>query len=120
MHDVLIIGGGPAGVAAGVYAARKKMKTIFVSDSVGGQSAVSAEIENWIGTVALKGYEFGQSLERHLRAQEDIDIHTGEKIVEVPIQDSRTKHLIHLLAVQMKKFCSKYPKLLDEMDVRLT
>lgn len=83
MHDVLIIGGGPAGVAAGVYAARKKMKTIFVSDSVGGQSAVSAEIENWIGTVALKGYEFGQSLERHLRAQEDIDIHTGEKIVEV-------------------------------------
>jgi hypothetical protein len=34
-----------------------------------------------------------------------------EKTVEVPVQDSRTKHLIHLLAVQMKKIVSKYPKL---------
>ena len=44
----------------------------------------------------------------------------SERTVEVPVQDSRTKHLIHLLAVQMKKFCSKYPKLMDEMDVRLS
>ena len=44
----------------------------------------------------------------------------SERTVEVPVQDARTKHLIHLLAVQMKKFCGKYPKLLDEMDVRLT
>jgi len=83
MHDVLIIGGGPAGVAAGVYAARKKMKVAFISDTVGGQSSVSAEIENWIGTVSIKGYEFGQSLDQHLRAQEDIDIQTGERIVEI-------------------------------------
>lgn len=44
----------------------------------------------------------------------------SERTVEVPVQDARTKHLIHLLAVQMKKFCAKYPKLMDEMDVRLT
>ena len=44
----------------------------------------------------------------------------SERTVEVPVQDARTKHLIHLLAVQMKKFTSKYPKLLDEMDLRLT
>lgn len=44
----------------------------------------------------------------------------SERTVEVPVQDARTKHLIHLFAVQMKKFCGKYPKLLDEMDVRLT
>ena len=37
----------------------------------------------------------------------------SERTVEVPVQDARTKHLIHLLAVQMKKFCGKYPKLLD-------
>jgi len=37
----------------------------------------------------------------------------SERTVEVPVQDARTKHLIHLLAVQMKKFTSKYPKLLD-------
>jgi len=43
-----------------------------------------------------------------------------EKIVEVPIQDARTKHLIHLLAIQMRKYFEKYPKLREECDVRLT
>lgn len=44
----------------------------------------------------------------------------SERTVEVPVQDARTKHLMHMLAVQMKKFTQKYPKLVDEMDVRLT
>ncbi len=42
-----------------------------------------------------------------------------EKVIEVPIQDARTKHLIHLLAVQMKKNFDKYPKLREECDTRL-
>ena len=44
----------------------------------------------------------------------------SERTVEVPVQDARTKHLIHMLAIQIKKFCAKYPKLQGEMDVRLT
>jgi hypothetical protein len=43
-----------------------------------------------------------------------------EKVVEVPVQDSRTKHLIHLLAVQLKKYVDRYPKLREECDGRLT
>ena len=46
-------------------------------------------------------------------------VESKEKIVEVPIQDARTKHLIHLLATQMKKNFDKYPKLRDECDTRL-
>lgn len=46
-------------------------------------------------------------------------IEIKEKVIEVPTQDSRTKHLIHLLATQMKKNFDKYPKLRDECDVRL-
>lgn len=46
-------------------------------------------------------------------------IETRDKVIEVPIQDSRTKHLIHLLAVQMKKNFDKYPKLRNECDARL-
>ena len=42
-----------------------------------------------------------------------------ERTVEVPVQDARTKHLIHLLSIQMKKFMEKYPKLRDEIDTRL-
>lgn len=46
-------------------------------------------------------------------------VETRDKVIEVPIQDARTKHLIHMLAVQMKKNFDKYPKLRDECDARL-
>ena len=42
-----------------------------------------------------------------------------DRVVEVPVQEARTKHLIHMLAVQMRKFFEKYPKLKDECDSRL-
>lgn len=76
MYDLAIIGGGPAGVAAGVYAARKRLKTLFVTESFGGQSTESVGIENWIGTINIPGLEFGKMLEAHLRAYADgiIDI----------------------------------------------
>jgi len=74
MYDVVIIGGGPAAVAAGVYAARKKLKSAVVADAFGGQSLVSSDIQNWIGTKSVSGLEFAKMLEDHLRAQEAIDI----------------------------------------------
>lgn len=60
MYDVVIIGGGPGGVAAGIYAARKKMKSVLITDSFGGQSLNSAGIENWIGTTNLSGYDLAK------------------------------------------------------------
>lgn len=74
MFDLIIVGGGPGGVAAGVYAARKKMKTLLITDSFGGQSLVSADVQNWIGTKSVSGFDLGKMLEEHLRAQEDIEI----------------------------------------------
>ncbi len=79
MYDVIVIGGGPGGIAAGIYASRKRMKTLFLTESFGGQSTVSAGIENWIGTISITGWEFAQSLEKHLRAQEGIEIVSGVK-----------------------------------------
>lgn len=69
-HELIIIGGGPAGIAGGVYAARKKLNTLLVTDSFGGQSNVSPSIENWIGTKSVSGTEFAQKLEDHLREYE--------------------------------------------------
>lgn len=83
MYDFLVIGGGPAGVAAGVYAARKKLKTILITEEWGGQSVVSAGIENWIGTKNVPGFDFANMLENHVRAQEDIDIVVPEKVTKV-------------------------------------
>jgi len=68
MYDLAIIGGGPAGVAAGVYAARKKLKTVVVTGEFIGQSHVSPDIQNWIGTVSISGNELSKKLEEHLVA----------------------------------------------------
>lgn len=86
-YDIIVIGGGPAGVSAGVYAARKRLKTLVIAETVGGSSAVSASIENWIGMETVPGWELAQSFERHLRAQDGITVVTGEraeKTEEVP------------------------------------
>src|SRR3989344_4631587 len=85
MYDLAILGGGPAGVAAGVYAARKHLKTLFITESWGGQSTESMGIENWIGTVKISGLEFAEILEKHLRAYaaDLVDIHAGEKVLKV-------------------------------------
>jgi alkyl hydroperoxide reductase subunit F len=79
MYDLAIIGGGPAGVAAGVYASRKRLKTVFITKDWDSQSTVSEGIENWIGTVKISGRDFAQSMEAHLRAYagDIVDIKTG-------------------------------------------
>lgn len=83
MEDLIIVGGGPAGVAAGIYAARKKMNTLLIADSFGGQSLVSADVQNWIGTKSVSGYDLGKMLEGHLRAQEGIKIVDGDLAISV-------------------------------------
>ena len=76
--DLLIIGGGPAGVAAGVYAARKQLKTVVVAEEFGGQSTVSEGIENWIGTVKIPGAELGKQLKAHLLTYKSDTVHIEE------------------------------------------
>ncbi len=83
MYDLIIVGGGPAGVAAGVYAARKKIKTLLITESFGGQSVVSADVQNWIGTKSISGLDLAKNMEEHLRAQEDIEIADGERVASV-------------------------------------
>lgn len=68
MYELAIIGGGPAGVAAGVYASRKQIKTVFITKNFESQSSVSDGIENWIGTISIPGMDLAKSLENHLRA----------------------------------------------------
>lgn len=67
MYDLIIIGGGPGGVAAGVYASRKQLKTLFITKEWGGQSTVSEDIQNWIGTKNISGSDLAKNLEEHLR-----------------------------------------------------
>jgi alkyl hydroperoxide reductase subunit F len=91
MYDLIIVGGGPAGVAAGVYAARKKIKTLLIAESFGGQSLVSADIQNWIGTKSISGLELAKNLEEHLRAQAGIEILDGDLVSAVQKLDKSFK-----------------------------
>jgi len=85
MNDLIIIGGGPAGVAAGIYAARKHLKTVLVAHDIGGQSIVSDGIENWIGTPKVSGADLAKSLRAHLDAVKGdiVELALGEKVVSL-------------------------------------
>ena len=82
MHDLIIIGGGPAGIAAGVYAARKRLTAVLIAEEIGGQSTVSEGIENWIGTVRISGDELKKSFKEHVHAYKDdvLEIHEGARV----------------------------------------
>lgn len=67
MYDLIIIGGGPAGTAAGVYASRKQLNTLFITKEWGGQSIVSPDIQNWVGSPSISGDQLAKDLETHLR-----------------------------------------------------
>lgn len=90
MYDVAIIGGGPAGVAAGVYASRKQLKTVFITKEWGGQSVVSSDIQNWIGTPSIPGTELAKNLRLHLEKYADnvVDIVTEACVQSIEKKDS--------------------------------
>lgn len=82
MYDLIIIGGGPAGIAAGIYAARQKLNTLLIAKGFGGQMARKAvDIENYPGFKKISGLELIQKFEKHLRKQKiDIERDSATKI----------------------------------------
>lgn len=79
MYELAIIGSGPAGCSAAVYAARKKLKTVLITSEWGGQSIVSETIYNWIGTPEISGHDLAESFRKHVEYYqgEDLTIKTG-------------------------------------------
>ena len=71
--DVLIVGGGPAGAAAAVYAARKGIRTGLLAERMGGQTMDTMSIENFISVLETDGPKFAAALEQHARRYE-VDI----------------------------------------------
>ena len=71
--EVLVIGGGPAGVAAAIYTARKGIRVGLIADRIGGQVLDTNAIENWIGTPYTEGPQLGAAFGEHL-GKYDIDV----------------------------------------------
>ena len=85
LYDLIIIGGGPAGAAAAVYAARKRLKTLFITPEWGGQSVVSEKIFNWIGTTSLSGNELAENFKKHVLVNvgESLEVKEGQKVIAI-------------------------------------
>lgn len=82
IYDLIIIGGGPAGCSAAVYAARKQLRTLLILSEWGGQSTVSDDVQNWIGTPHISGANLANSLKGHVMEYkgENLEIQENEVI----------------------------------------
>jgi len=77
-YDVLIVGGGPAGAAAAIYAARKGVRTAMVAERFGGQVMDTMGIENFISVPYTEGPKLTAGLEQHVK-EYGVDIITGQR-----------------------------------------
>ncbi len=82
MYDLVIVGGGPAGITSGIYAARKKIKTLIISKDFMGQAGKASIVENWPGIIKTSGPKLMESFEKHLNSY-NIEITKGETIVSI-------------------------------------
>lgn len=82
MYDLIIIGAGPAGITASVYAARKMMKLLVISKDIGGQAAWSGDIENYTGYQFISGPELAQKFEEHMRRY-NVALKENETVEEI-------------------------------------
>ncbi|MBE7719989.1 MAG: alkyl hydroperoxide reductase subunit F [Lacrimispora celerecrescens] len=76
--DILVIGGGPAGASAAIYAARKGIRTGVVAERFGGQVRETLGIENLISVAYAEGPEFAETLEQHVKNY-DVDIMNSQR-----------------------------------------
>ncbi|MCX6781871.1 MAG: FAD-dependent oxidoreductase [Candidatus Magasanikbacteria bacterium] len=82
MLDLLIIGGSAAGCSAGIYAARRNLNFKIVADNVGGEMALSGQVENWPGIKQIQGFELAQQFAEHVKSY-NVEIDEGWRVDSV-------------------------------------
>ncbi|MFQ5787865.1 MAG: glutaredoxin 3, partial [Thermodesulfobacteriota bacterium] len=102
MYDVAIIGGGPAGLTAAIYAVRKNLSTIIITSDIGGQLGTTYEVANYPGFQLITGPELVQRFSEHTD-QYGIERLVGEKVTGIEI-DGRAKRV---KTASGKDICSK-------------
>lgn len=91
-YDVTVIGGGPAGISAAIYSARKGLKVLLLADRIGGQVKDTMGIENMISLSKTTGPELVQSLEAHL-GEYPVEIRKNRKVLK--LETSGSEKIVH-------------------------
>lgn len=103
IYDLIIIGAGPAGITAGIYAGRQRIKTLLIAKSFGGQMAKKAtEVCNYPGFERISGLELIGKFVEHLKKQSDVEI----KLAGV-LKIKKEKEYFTVLTVEKEEFKSR-------------
>lgn len=102
IYDLIIIGGGPAGITAGIYAARKALKALLLTKDFVGQVGKTGEVDNWPGTPDVLGMNLIKQFEQHLK-KFDIETEDATEVIKV----DKTKDGFAIITKDNKKFSAK-------------
>jgi len=100
MYDIIIIGAGPAGLTAALYAGRKKLKTLVLTVDVGGQCNLTSQIENYPGLEPMPGFELTQTMEKQVNK-------AGVEIIDAKVTKVEKKDSHFLIKTKNKEYQSK-------------
>ena len=103
MWDVIIIGGGPAGLTSGVYCARKQLKTLVLATTIGGQVAESSVVENYLGYNHIDGVDLAEKFKNHLT---EYTVKLEEGVFVEKVEKKKGKFLVHVKGLA-KSYSSK-------------
>jgi len=102
-YDLIIIGGGPAGLSAGLYAARRNLKVLVLSETLGGQMALAPSVENYPGSEPMSGLKLAENIKRQaekfgcefkLAKVVSLDLKGDVKKVKTPEKEYSAKTII--------------------------
>jgi len=82
IYDLIIVGGGPAGITAGIFAARKRIKTLLITKDFLGQVGKTSEVDNYPGLPGISGINLMKRLKEHLKKFE-IEIIEGREVTKI-------------------------------------
>ena len=102
IYDSLIVGAGPAGLAAAIYTGRNRIKTLLISTNLGGQTAVSGEVANYPGFEMISGVELAQLMLKQATLQESVDAKIGPEFTLANL--SREKEIYSITTQNGEKF----------------
>ena len=116
MYDLIIIGAGPAGITASVYAARKRLKFLVITLDIGGQAAWSGDIENYTGYQFITGPDLAAKFEEHMK-QYKFDMKENEEVTEVKKAGDAIRVRTHKGEYEAKTLIIASGKISKELNV---